>query len=227
MCGYLGNAIDSPLTKTLMLILGIDLTALRDNPGAGPAASIDIILNHNGQNIVAPAIWWLLLEQTPNGTKPSKYTSFNTRSDKLNTPNSAGFHAYRESRCIIPASYIVEGEGTKGSRLYHRIEPTSTGFALAGLYREWVNKKTGELIRSCSVITLAPHPKWVGIHSKSTPLFLPPETSILQRWLSKDIVDTAEFDELLTPSFPERLLCLPIERPGNQIPTGLSIEISG
>ncbi|MBW2939552.1 SOS response-associated peptidase family protein [Zhongshania aquimaris] len=226
MCGYLGNAIDSPLAKTLMLILGIDLGLLRDNTGTGPAANIDIILSKYGQRTVTRAIWWLLLEQTPDGPKPSKYTSFNTRSDKLNTLGSAGFHAYRESRCIIPATYIIEGNGAKGSRHYHRIEPTSTAFALGGLYREWINQKTGEQIRSCSVITLAPHPKWQTIHNKSTPLFLPPEQSILERWLSEDIIDVTEFNSLLVPSIPERLHCTPIERPRKQTPTGSCFEIT-
>lgn len=222
MCGYLGNVIDSPLSQLLMQLLEIDIgqQPLRNNPGAGPAASIDIILEQGGQRIVSPAIWWLLLEDSAQGLKPSRYTSFNTRWDKLNTPRSAGFRAFRESRCVIPATFIIEGEGPKGHRRYHRIAPTTTAFALAGLYREWQHSRSGQRLRSCSVITLPPHPAWRAIHSKSTPLFLPNTPSILDDWLSPAIRQIEIFEALLQPSFPGPLQCLPVERPGNPRPVG-------
>ncbi len=62
MCGYIGNVVDSPLTKVLMDLIGHDLwPQLRNNPGTGPAANIDIVLGEQGPQ-VRQAIWWLLLE---------------------------------------------------------------------------------------------------------------------------------------------------------------------
>lgn len=226
MCGYLGNVIDSPLTQALMLILGVDFGEypLRDNPGSGPAASIDIVLERDGQRIIVPAVWWLLLNPS-EGLKPSRYTSFNTRSDKLNVAGSAGAKPFRTSRCVIPATYIIEGEGTKGARRYHRIEPTTTAFALGGLYKEWVHPDTGQRVFSCSVITLAPHPRLQDIHSKSTPLFLPIDPTFIDRWLSPVVTDVTEFAPLLQPSWPEPLRCTPIERPGNPVANGDTFDV--
>lgn len=222
MCGYLGNVIDDPLLKILDLLEAPGLAdVVRNIVGAGPASSIDIITHRGGELRVDRATWWLLLEPVPGGGfKPSKFTSFNTRADKLHTPRGGGYHAYRHSRCILPATYIVEGEGPKGARRYHRIQQTQHQFALGGLHREWVDKSSGEITRSCSLITLPPHPAWHEIHSKSTPLFLPPEPALLHRWLSPEVTDVAEFEPLLQPAFPEPLRCVPVERPSRQVPVG-------
>ena len=220
MCGYLGNVTDDPLYRTLMDLvkaknqLGLEL----NNPGTGPAASINIIHDAVGERLIDKAIWWLLLDKQPDGSlKPSKYTSFNTRSDKLNVPRSAGYKPFRESRCLIPATYIIEGEGAKNARKYHKIEPTNCGFALGGLYRTWLDESTGEELKSCSVVTLPPRPEWKDIHSKSTPLFLPANDSdVIDQWLDPSVKNVEVFDWLMEPEFRDELKATPIDRPGSQ-----------
>ena len=230
MCGYLGNQLDSPLLEPLVETLGIQGQAhsLRDNPGTGPAASIDLVIQGPEGRTVAPAIWWLLLDRQQDGSlKPSRYTSFNTRSDKLNVPRSAGFQPYRSSRCVIPATYIIEGEGAKGNRKYHKIAPESRAFALGGLYRRWVDHSTGEELLSCSVVTLPPHPKWAGIHSKSTPLFLPVDDGeLVDMWLDPSFTEVGLFESLLTPELREGLVCTPVVRPGDQREVGQSVRLT-
>jgi len=219
MCGFIGNVTDSPLVQALLERLGVThlQSRLHNNPGTGPAASIDIVRMEDDDVQVSSAIWWLLLEASERGLKPSKYTSFNTRSDKLNTPRSAGYKAYREARCIIPATYIIEGEGAKGARRYHRIEPIRCAFALGGLYRRWLDPVSNAEQLSCSIITLPPHPLWQGIHSKSTPLFLPTDQpELVRRWLDPQLQDVSMFGALMRPWFNESMACTPIERPGLQ-----------
>ncbi|MCW8884933.1 MAG: SOS response-associated peptidase [Motiliproteus sp.] len=229
MCGYIGNTTDDPLTRTLMEILGMAdlLPDLQDNPGSGPASEIDIIAKGQRGTQVSTATWWLLLDaEADQGFKPSRYTSFNTRSDKLNQPSSAGYHPFRQSRCIIPASYIIEGEGPKNARRYHRIVPQHHGFALGGLYRQWTHPQSGEVKTACSVITLPPHRNWQNIHSKSTPLFLPADQpQLIQDWLDPKITDVDRFRPLLEPRFYDRLSCTPIQRPSQQTATGPSVMV--
>ncbi len=78
---------------------------------------------------------------------------------------------FRTSRCIIPASGFVEGLGDK--KTYFHIRPAESAIAFGGVYREWLNKVTGELVYSASIITLPPHQKLQAIHPKSLPLMLP------------------------------------------------------
>jgi len=231
MCGYIGNLTDSPLTRVLMHYLGLEgsLGELRNNPGTGPAASVDIILEDGRGRRIQPAIWWLLLQKDGRGgLRPSRYTSFNSRSDKLHQRHSAGYLPYRNGRCIVPATYLIEGEGPRGARQYHRVEPIESAFALGGLYRTWLDEQTGELTYSCSVITLPPHPDqgWQRIHSKSTPLMLPAgDTGLLAKWLDPDSDRVGDFEALLAPCIPQPLSCVPVLRPGDQRPVGPAFEI--
>jgi putative SOS response-associated peptidase YedK len=233
MCGYLGNVTDSPLTRVLLDYLGMgdQLQVLADNPGRGPASSIDIVLESEQGRRIQSAIWWLLLEgDGQGGFKPSRYASFNTRSDRLDEKRSAGFRPFRQARCIVPATYFIEGDGPKGGRRYHRVEPDGCAFALGGLYRSWVHQGTGELTYSCSVITLPPHPdvRWRQVHGKSTPLMLPLENGeLVARWLDPQFHRVEEFRPLLQPRFPQPIRCVPVNRPGDQRVVGEAFEIAG
>lgn len=213
MCGRL-NVTDNPLVIGLLEELGITLwpNPLRTGRFIRATNTVSVVLEHNGQRRLQDAIWWLLLEPTDSGFKPSQYTSFNTRSDKLHTKGSAGFTAYRQQRCIIPASGFGETEVIDGKSVYHDFIGEKA-IAFGGLYRTWLNKETGELTYSCSIITLPPHPKLLPYHSKAMPLMLPPEQ--LDLWLSPTQQDVTVFDDLLKPVLRQQLIGFQIDKPSH------------
>ncbi len=213
MCGRL-NVTDNPLVIGLLEELGIPLwpNTLRTGRFIRATNTVSVVLEHNGQRRLQDAIWWLLLEPTDSGFKPSQYTSFNTRSDKLHTKGSAGFTAYRQQRCIIPASGFGETEVIDGKSVYHDFIGEKA-IAFGGLYRTWLNKETGELTYSCSIITLPPHPKLLPYHSKAMPLMLPPEQ--LDLWLSPTQQDVSVFDDLLKPVLRQQLTGFQIDKPSH------------
>ena len=94
MCGFFEFKKTSPQAISLIEDLGMgrQLPLFRENKGVGPAADIDIVIVKDNHRAVVPAIWWLLLDSK---LKPSKYTSFNTRWDKLNLVNAAGYVPFR------------------------------------------------------------------------------------------------------------------------------------
>lgn len=170
------------------------------------------------------AIWWLLLEHDTH--KPNyKYASFNSRSDKLNQPRSAGFKPFRESRCIIPASGFVEGLGDK--KTYHKIELEDQAIAFGGLFKEHINKDSGEIIYSASIITLPPVQKWVNIHPKSIPLMLDYKNQeLIDKWLDPDFKNVKEFNDILEPAIHQTQRVTPIDKPSKWNPIGESYLIS-
>jgi putative SOS response-associated peptidase YedK len=175
---------------------------------------VNIIRQQNGQRRMDEAIWWLLLDKTDNGFKPSKYTSFNTRYDKLDVPRSAGYKAYRTSRCVIPVTGFGESEYKNGKPLhYHDMVANDGAFFLGGLYRQWAHPATGEVQLSCSVITLPPHPKLNAIHTKASPLMFAPNSPWLSAWLDDAITYSTQFKPLLTPNIPIDLLAVQIDKP--------------
>lgn len=133
------------------------------------------------------ATWWLLLEPRDTGFKPSKFTSFNPRYDKLNIPRTAGYQPFRTARCIIVAKGFGETEfeqrGNKNvPKHYHDVIAHKGAIAFGGLYKKYINKQSAEVSLGCSIVTLASHPKLANIHSTSSPLMLPQEDA-LDAWL--------------------------------------------
>ena len=175
-----------------------------------PGSKISIITGGQGQRRLLPAIWWLYLQQTDAGLKPHRnYFSVNTNYQKLPKKSE-----YRTSRCIVPATSFVESQDGKRP---HLLEPKNgSAIAFGGLFKEWTDKATGEIVYSASIITLPGHPALESIHRKSTPLWLPCEA--YDRWLSPDVTDTTLFAELLTPTLQTDLIATPINKAGAKQP---------
>ncbi|GEA13120.1 SOS response-associated peptidase family protein [Alteromonas sp. KUL49] len=226
MCGRL-NVIDDPLVTDLCGYLGVQLNLGDETVGVSAfnfrrfiraTDTVGIIREVNGKRIFEQATWWLLLEQTETGFKPSKYTSFNTRYDKLNTPRSAGFRAFRQSRCIVPVKGFGETEGKGSNAVYTDFEGTDSAIALGGLCREWIHSQTGERVLSCSVITLPPHHKLKRYHQKSMPMILNQHDDSMQMWLDSSLTDVSVFDALLQPYLPQDLFAQRIDKPSTYVP---------
>lgn len=216
MCGRF-NVIDSAEVMTLLHHLGIKLypdscftPGLRFTPDAAPGSAISIVRQTGDERLVSDATWWLMLD--PATLKPNyKYASFNSRSDKLDTPRALAYKPYRESRCVIPASAFIEGLGD--GKTYHKLRRPNDAIAFGGVYREWVNHDTGETALSASIITLPPpdNQRWLhAIHPKSIPLMLPDDQPTLDAWLDPVNQDVTQFTELLTPRIRLKLIATPI-----------------
>lgn len=219
MCGRF-NLIDSPEIQWLFETIGIILHESIEEFASGdiaPGSRIAIIHEINGERRLSEAIWWLLLDQ--ESLKPNyKYASFNSRSDKLHNKRGISYKPYRESRCIIPASAFVEGLGDK--KTYHMIELENSAIAFGGLYKEYLNQQTGEVVYSASIITLPPlSPQWDEIHPKSMPLILDFENKeLVDKWLDPKFTNVEEFEELLQPKIQKTMKVTRIGKPSKWDP---------
>jgi putative SOS response-associated peptidase YedK len=227
MCGRL-NVIDDP--GVIELCEGLQISLFANQPIFSrfirATQAVSIVRQKQGIRRMDNAIWWLLLDKTDTGFKPSKYTSFNTRYDKLNVKNSAGYQAYRQSRCVIPVKGFGESEYVNGKAIhYHDMVAKTGGLLMGGLYREWFHPQTGESALSCSIITLPPHPKLKDIHSKSMPLILPPQPELVNAWLDESITNPAMFANQLKPGIPVDLIAQQIDKPSTFKPETTSYEI--
>ncbi|MDO8271257.1 MAG: SOS response-associated peptidase family protein [Gammaproteobacteria bacterium] len=225
MCGRF-NVTDNLAVRKMMTDLGIPLyeqDKLVFSIDISPGARISIVRQGPEGITLSDATWWLMLD--PATLKPNnKYASFNTRSDKLNVPRSLGYHPYRKSRCIIPATAFIEGAGDK--KTYHKIHFEDRAIAFGGLYREWISKETGEIVRSASIITLPPVPEWEMIHPKSIPLMLPEDAQLRQHWLNPEIQEVEQFEYLLIPKLDGPHIATPIGKVSQWNEIGPSFTIS-
>lgn len=199
-----------PISNTPSFIFSDDIA---------PASNISIVLQAHQTRRIQTANWWLLQKPDNGSFVPSyQYASFNSRSDKLNVKGSASYEAYRQHRCIIPASGFVEGLGDK--KTYHAFIPQQEAIAFAGLYRIW-DTPNGERYFSTSIITVAPHNKMTGIHEKPFPLMLNPSYSaLIDAWLDPCFTDVAAFDDVLSPILLQDFALQPINKPSQRQPIG-------
>jgi len=210
-------------SKKLLNKLDVDEADILFSADKAPGSRISIIHREKDRNVVTQATWWLLID--PATGKPNyKYASFNSRSDKLNSPRAIAYQPFRESRCIIPATAFLEGKGDK--KTYHKIELKDEAIAFGGLHRETVDKNTGETIHSASIITLPPLKEWEAIHPKSMPLMLPlDDEGLLNRWLAPSFHDVDSFADLLEPAIRVDQVLTPIEKPSKWNESGEAFTI--
>lgn len=168
-----------------------------------PASNIQIILNQNSQRQLVDAKWWLMLNA--DGRANYKYSTFNSRSDKLFSSRlTKGL--FKQSRCIIPAAGFIEGQNKK----YHYITAKDNAIALGGIYKQY--NIEGEIITTASVITCpGENPKLENIHKKSSPLMLDyHDKNLVDMWLEPSMTDSEAFADLLTNKIGQNLIATPI-----------------
>jgi putative SOS response-associated peptidase YedK len=213
--------MDDPLTKILSEQLGLfeQQSQLRFSDDVAPASTVSIIKQDKDQRMFADATWWLLMEKNNEGLKANyKYASFNSRSDKLNNSSAIAYHPYRETRCIIPASSFVEGQ----DKHYYHLKPENTAIAFGGLYKTWLDDKTGKFVHSTSIITLPGHPKFEHIHKKSLPLMLPLDNKpLIDAWLDPEFQQVNSFIPFLKPVLHADFHATPIDKPSKRNQIGL------
>ncbi|USH04879.1 SOS response-associated peptidase [Grimontia kaedaensis] len=224
MCGRF-NVTDDPYMHLLLDSLGVDLGRLpiRASNNIAPTDTVSIVVSNGEEMVLKNACWWLLMHQEDGCIRPlTKYASFNTRSDKLNVKGSAGFDAFRQTRCIIPVSGFVE---TQQGNAY-AMEPVGSAIAFGGLFRRWIEETTGEEVLSCSIVTLPPHPKIEPYHAKSMPLILPLNPEVQRKWLDCPATNVGELEEMLSPQLPLPLSVTPIEKASVRNAIGESVHLA-
>ena len=215
MCGRL-NITDDPSVRSLCEAMDIELGYEPQifKRYLGAASKISIVRQKAGRRFMQNAIWWLLLEPTETGFKPSRYTSINTRYDSLNNIRKAGYRPYRQSRVLIPVKGFGESEYQSGKLLHcYDMQAKDGALLMAGLCRDWQHSGTGEVVTSCSVITLPPHPKLQNIHSKSTPMMFPQDKGWIDAWLDDSNQQVEQFEPLLQPTIYQDLVVQQIAKP--------------
>lgn len=69
-------------------------------------------------------------------------------------------------------------------------------FGFAGLWEEWLDKETGELTETCTIITTEANAVLKPVHDRM-PVILKPDS--YEEWLNPKAKDTAKLQNLLVP----------------------------
>lgn len=112
--------------------------------------------------------WGLIPAWTPNHELAAKFenNNLNARSETVFEKKSFS-SAIRKQRCIIPVTGFFEWrEVNKQKYPYHIQLKNDELFFLGGIYDSWVNKETGEVFNTFSIITTPANPLMAKIHNR-------------------------------------------------------------
>jgi putative SOS response-associated peptidase YedK len=177
-----------------------DIPAIRQKPGEEP----ELVL-----------LRWGLV---PFWAKDSSIGNrmINARAETIAT-KPAFRNAFRERRCLVLADGFYEWRTEPGGKTPYYISlANGQPFALAGLWEDWRDRQSGEVLETATIITTAAIPLLAELHHRM-PVVLEPENA--RRWLAGD---RELLDEITTgtnlPGNPE-LRAWPVTRKVNNART--------
>lgn len=108
------------------------------------------------------------------------------------------FRSYVQQRCLVLVDGFYEwqwlDEKGKNKQKFEIGMPDGGAFALAGIWSDWLDRETGELMRTYSVLTTEANELMSRIHNstKRMPVILHPENE--QKWLSGGELDGSDLE---------------------------------
>ncbi|ALJ00161.1 SOS response-associated peptidase [Rufibacter tibetensis] len=125
-------------------------------------------------------------------------------------------------RCLVPADSFYEWKRVgKDKTPYRILMKEEQMFTFAGLWDQWVDKETGEILNTFTVITTEPNELMASIHNRMPAILHLEEERV---WLS-NTDDVARLVELLRPYPAEEMKAYPVSAlvnsPKNDVPSVL------
>lgn len=161
------------------------------------------ILASEEPELIQMAFWGLIPFWTKDQDLASKMARqcLNARSETLaEKPSFRG--PFKSKRCLVPISGFYEWrtEGKHKSPYFIKLKDEEV-FSIAGLYDDWCNPATGEVIRTFTLVTCEANPLMAEIHNtkKRMPVILGKTSQ--EKWLTtedhpiKSLDILAPFDE--------------------------------
>jgi len=140
------------------------------------------------------------------------------RSKTLNARSETVFmkpafrEAIRRRRCLVPADGFYEWREWGGKKYpYYIFLKDKSIFSFAGIWEEWADRATGEVLKTFSILTTEANFLLEKIHNtkKRMPVIIPRNNE--RNWLSKELSNDA-VSSLTKPYDPDLMEAYPIGR---------------
>lgn len=146
----------------------------------------------------------------PSATKDIKeaelvrYKTFNARAETLDSLRSFS-NAFRTKRCIVPVKGFFEWQHLGKDKIpWYVYRADNDIISLAGLYDDWVENSTGEILSTFSIVTSDANEMMSVIHNSAKRMPVVLEKSTENKWTDLSISHD-EAMKLLSP-FPSGIL---------------------
>lgn len=174
-------------------LLFLEGEELRPRYNIAPTQMVPVVLDKDGQRVLATMKWGLI----PFWTKDPKKTKpiINTRSESI-AEKPFFKQAANKRRCLIPADGFYEWKKANKEKIPLFIHfPDNEIFAFAGLWDQW-KSSDGEILRTCTIVTTEANAFMQPVHDRM-PVIVRPEHEA--RWLDAAITDVEQLRDILEP----------------------------
>ncbi len=148
--------------------------------------------------------------KSPADADEIRTRTLNARSESLYEKPSFRTAIQKEQRCLIPVTGFYEWHtmGKKKFPFYITIDQPI--FSIAGIWDEWPDPDTGELIRTYSLLTTEANPLLAAIHNdkKRMPMVLsgtPDHPGTEHAWLHENLTEQQVLELAKTPYSADRM----------------------
>jgi len=220
MCGRFSSSSKPEQIKKEFKVAVEDPAIFKPRYNIAPSQMIPIVLDRTGERIVAQLKWGLV----PSWAKDALIGSrmINARAETLMEKPSFR-EAYKSRRCIIPASGFYEWQrAEKGAKQpFYFYLTNKEVFGFAGLWEEWLDKKSSESLETCTIITTEANDVLKPVHDRM-PVIL--KAADYDEWLDTKEANTDKLQKLLAPYPPDEMSSHAVSRAVNS-PTFDSPEL--
>jgi putative SOS response-associated peptidase YedK len=147
-----------------------------------PTTTIDTIVEREGKRELARMRWGLVPSWWSKPLKELKLATFNARAETV-AKKPFFRSAFKRTRCLIPVLGYYERQNTpSGKQPYHfTARDGSPALTIAGLWDEWRDKVSGEVLKSCTMIITEANESVAEVHDRMPVLLAEKD---FEPWLS-------------------------------------------
>ena len=181
MCGRYAQTLGAEEIVERFELAGSSLDqSLPLNWNIAPTNDIYIIRNESDSRILDSASWGIIAPWQKNfaDARASQSHAINARSESIHEKPTFR-HAFRTSRCLIPATGYYEWATSLGKyapkQPFYISREDGNQLSIAGIWSSWQSEK-GQFIQSAAIITREAVGELATIHSRM-PVFMP-----IERW---------------------------------------------
>lgn len=208
MCGRYSLEFDEGFYKRFKLS---NKLSFETNYNVAPGQTLPIVVAHS-PNSMEFMKWGLVPFWEEKNEKPKSL--INIRQDTITTKGWA--HKYIQfQRCLIPVSGFYEWKRDNlGKHPYYFHIKDKKYYSFAGVYSETKDPKSGESIKSYSIITTEANEIMRPIHDR-LPVILKEQDE--DQWLNHDMTEIEQIDEFLHPYMGKNMEKFPVSESVNSI----------
>jgi putative SOS response-associated peptidase YedK len=186
--------------------LTIPAVNLQPRYNVAPTTTIDVIVPGGGKLKLARMRWGLIPSWWKKTAKEAPST-FNARAETV-AEKPMFRAAFKRSRCVVPASGYYEWKATEtGKQPYYISAADGSVLSFAGLWDEWRDRETSEVVKSCTIIVTAANAFTGKIHDR-----MPAILRDYEPWLAGKAGV-----EVLRPAPEDMLQMWPVSRKVNRV----------